>query len=158
MKRFLALSIASLIVAACGSASPPPDTVSVATSQPVTNPVETPAAGIASPFLPLQTDNQLERGSVFISESELLIRESYPVQIALRLAGELPTPCHRLRVSANPPDAENKILIEAYTVLNPSLNCIQAVKPFQETIELGSFPAGHYTVWVNGSQVGEFDS
>jgi hypothetical protein len=29
--------------------------------------------------------------------------------------------------------------------------------PQEMNISLGSFPAGHYTVWVNGQQVGEFD-
>lgn len=61
-------------------------------------------------------------------------------------------------MNINSPDAENKIFIEVYTVYNPDLHCIQVVKPFEETIELGTFPSGHYTVWVNEAKITEFDS
>ena len=109
-------------------------------------------------YAPKPGDATLQRGTVFPGESMLILRESFPVQVVLGLGGELPTPCHQLRVIVQPPDAENKILVEAYTVVNPELNCIQVLKPFQEMIELGTFPGGHYTVWVNGTLIGEFDT
>ena len=133
----------------------PPDTA--ATNPAISGPApvvtaETPA------YSPNPNDSKFERGNLFIGEAGLILRESFPVQVVLELSGELPTPCHQLRVSVEPPDQENKIQLDAYTVVNPELICIQVVKPFQETIELGTFPGGHYTVWVNGEQVGEFDS
>jgi hypothetical protein len=109
-------------------------------------------------YSPNPGDSKFERGNIFISESGIILRESFPVQVVLGISGELPTPCHQLRALIAPPDAENRILVEAYSVVNPELNCIQVLKPFQEMIELGTFPGGHYTVWVNGAQVGEFDS
>lgn len=163
MKRSILLIVIALLAGACMPAEspsatpvdPPPDTV--VTSPPVTDqsPMETPEA---PSYLPKPADSQFVRGNLFIGEAGLILRESFPVQVALELSGELPTPCHQLRVIAEPPDAENRIRVEAYTVVNPDLNCIQVVKLFLETIELGTFPGGHYTVWVNGEEVGEFDT
>jgi hypothetical protein len=161
MKKHIIILMAILWVVACAPTSEPatvpPDTA--VTSAPITDStpqtVDTPSA---PPFSPLPDDANLQRDTVYISAAELLIRESYPVQIAVALSGETPTPCHQIRVNVRPPDAENKIFIEAYTVSNPTLNCIQVIQPFKETIELGTFPTGHYTVWVNNTQIGEFDS
>lgn len=155
MKKILIITLFALSVAACAPVTPPPDTAVTSPPGVDLTPQLPPAT---SPFSPLPGDSNLERGNVFVSKSDLLIRESYPVQIALVLGGELPSPCHQLRVSVNPPDTENKIFIEVYTVYNPNTNCIQVLKPFEETVELGTFPNGHYTVWVNETQVGEFDA
>ena len=84
--------------------------------------------------------------------------ESYPVQIMLALKGSLPTPCNQLRVVDNPPDKQNRIQVEVYSVLDPEQMCAQVLEPFEANIGLGSFPRGHYSVWVNGEMVGEFDS
>jgi hypothetical protein len=131
----------------------PPDTA-------VTNPPldATPEAPATDPYAPQPGDSALIRGNVFIQESDLLIRESFPPQIALTLSGELPTPCHQLRVQAEAPDADNQINVEVYSVVNPDLACIQVVEPFEANISLGTYPAGHYSVWVNGEMAGEFDS
>ncbi|HLA08910.1 MAG TPA: hypothetical protein VJ022_15820, partial [Anaerolineales bacterium] len=132
----------------------PPDTI--ITSPPVIDPIGTESPNLSTS--PNPSDAKLERGNVFISKSGLLVRESFPVQIALVLSGELPTPCHQLRVNVDPPDNENKIHVEVYSVFDPNVTCIQVLKPFQESVPLGSFPTGHYTVWVNDAQGGEFDT
>ena len=103
-------------------------------------------------------DANLRRANVYIDVTEILIRESFPPQIALLLKGELATPCHRLRVDVSQPDQENKIRVEAYSVVNPQLMCAQVITGFEESVNLGSFPAGHYEVWVNDVKIGEFDS
>ena len=36
--------------------------------------------------------------------------------------------------------------------------CMQVIEPFDVNIPLGSFPAGKYTLWVNGEIVAEFQS
>jgi hypothetical protein len=110
------------------------------------------------PYVPQPDDANLTRETLFIEEFGLLIRESYPPQIALGISGNLPTPCHQLRAAISEPDAENKINVEVYTVVDPNMMCTQVLKPFSETIELGTFPSGHYSVWVNGQLAGEFDS
>lgn len=156
--RFSFLILVMLVLAACtaapASATPPPDTA-------VTSP---PAGGIPTneaqlnPLFPQPGDEQLTRGEAFVNESGLLIRESFPPQIALSISGDLPTPCHQLRVAIETPDSENRISITVYSVVDSEMACIQVLEPFEEMVELGSFPSGHYSVWVNGEPAGEFDS
>lgn len=131
----------------------PPDTA--VTSPPEGSPSQEP---VSNPYAPRTADSTLTRGEVFVQEMGLLIRESYPPQISLNLSGDLPTPCHQLRVQVNEPDENNKIDVEAYSVVDPEMICIQVLEPFQASIDLGTFPSGHYSVWVNGELAGEFDS
>lgn len=156
--RFASLILVMLALAACtaapASATPPPDTA-------VTSP---PAGGIPTneaqlnPLFPQPDDAQLTRGEAFVNESGLLIRESFPVQIGLSISGDLPTPCDRLRVAVEEPDSENRINVDVYSVFEPGIACIQVLEPFEEVVDLGSFPSGHYSVWVNGQLAGEFDA
>jgi hypothetical protein len=158
-QTLVSVSAALLLLAACapaeGSGAPPPDTVvtSPATSDPITSVTPLPPV-----YEPKPGDANLQQSQISIGQATIVLRESYPVQVAVELKGELPTPCHQLRAVVSLPDVDNKIEVEAYSVVNPQVNCTQVVKPFQQLIELGTFPSGHYTVWVNGLQVGEFDS
>ena len=111
-----------------------------------------------NPFSPQPDDSKFSRGNVFINESGIVIRESYPPQISLALSGDLPTPCHQLRVQINALNRENSIVVDVYSVVDPSRICTEVLKPFEEYIDLGTFPSGHYSVWVNGASIGEFDS
>src|SRR5688500_2638985 len=167
MKYLSILFTISLLIVACTqvplpSQSPvPAPNSTLPPDAPITNPppngsppMETPDI----PFAPKPGDINLSRGNVFINESGLLIKESFPPQITLSLSGDLPTPCHELRVNAQEPDSENKINVEVYSVVDPDQVCTQVLQPFQENIDLGTFPSGHYTVWVNGDVVGEFDT
>ncbi|HLF74717.1 MAG TPA: hypothetical protein VI524_10245 [Anaerolineales bacterium] len=162
MKISTVLFATAMLIAACAPASiPAPEPGTLPPDAPVTSPPGTDPTAMDSPempFAPKPDDANLSRGTVFIHESGLLIRESFPPQIALALSGELPTPCHELRVVVQKPDGENKIDVEAYSVVDPEQVCIQVLQSFAENIELGTFPGGHYTVWVNGEMVGEFDS
>ena len=165
MKQTLLLLIIVLTLASCapgqqptvdGTNTLPPDTA--VTSPPEgTMPANEPTQD-RNPFAPAPGDANLTRSEVFVQEASLLIRESFPPQIALSLKGELPTPCHQLRVEISTPDSSNKISINVYSVVNPDMMCTQVVKPFEENVELGTFPSGHYSVFVNEELVGEFDS
>jgi len=117
-----------------------------------------PAQQPALPLDPKPEDGMLERSTIQLDYVGLLVLESYPVQINLELQGYLPTPCHNMRVSILPPDQENRIDIEVYTVVDPAVMCIQVIKEFETVVSLGSFPTGHYSVYVNGELTGEFDS
>jgi hypothetical protein len=128
---------------------------------PVTSPPadQAPTSGPdRNPFAPRSDDEKLTHGMVYLDEASLVIRESYPPQISLSLKGNLPTPCNELRLNVNPPDSENKIIADAYSVIDPSKVCTEVLEPFQEYIDLGTFSPGHYSVWVNGDLAGEFDS
>lgn len=162
MKRKIFLLFLVLTLISCSPAlqatdepsAPPPDTAVTSPpdqSMPTTEPV-------ANPFAPGAGDSNLSPGNVFLHEASLLIRESFPPQIALNLKGDLPTPCHQLRVGIDAPDSNNRINIDVYSVVNPDMMCTQVIKPFEANVELGTFPSGHYAVFVNGESAGEFDS
>jgi len=126
------------------------------TALPVSTP--TPAAAQPNDYAPGPADGRLMRSQAFLDSVNLLTLESYPLQFSLALAGNLPTPCNHLRVAVSPPDAENKIMVNVYSVADPNAVCIQMLEPFEVSLPLGSFPSGHYTLWVNGEQVAEFDA
>jgi hypothetical protein len=146
-----------LLVAACAprlEPTPGPDTA--VTSPPVDSmPTNEPVPNL---FAPQPGDAALTRGTAFINEASLIIRESFPPQISLMLSGDLPTPCNQLRAEIHPPDAENKLLVDVYSVTDPNQVCVQVLEPFEASIDLGTFPNRHYTVWVNGEMAGEFDT
>jgi hypothetical protein len=165
MKQTILLILIVLILTSCAPEQQPtadaintlpPDTA--VTSPPEQTPPANEPTQDRNPFAPRPGDANFSRADVFVQEASLLIRESFPPQIALSLKGELPTPCHQLRVQIGAPDSNNKISIEVYSVVNPDMMCTQVVKPFEENVELGTFPSGHYSVFVNEELVGEFDS
>lgn len=138
MKRFTVLLL--FILAACG----PAKLVPPASATPF--PVYAPRAG----------DGALTRGNFYLDSASIQSMESAPVRYSVVLKGNLPTPCHKIRVVYNPPNAENKIMLEVYTVVDPNALCAQNLQPLEQTIYLGTFPSGRYTVWVNDSQVANF--
>jgi hypothetical protein len=109
-------------------------------------------------FAPQPGDQDLKRGNAYLNEVDLLIRESFPPQLSLDLKGDLPTPCNKLRVDVREPDAENKIVVEVYSVIDPNQMCAQVIEPFEASVDLGTYATGHYTVWVNEQMAGEFDT
>ena len=140
------LLVAAVLLSAC---APQGDTTASS---------ETPSAPGSSDYAPRTTDGSLTRGSVYISSVDLLTMESYPLQFSLSLKGNLPTPCNELRVSVAPPDKANKIAVEIYSVVNSNAMCAEVLQPFEVNIPLGSFPAGHYSLLVNGQKAAELDT
>ena len=161
MKKFLLTII--LIIMALTACAPVTD-IPIATNPPPTatqpDDVSTiePSTLQPSDSSPRPSDSNLVRGNVLLDSTDLLTMESFPLQFMLVLKGGLPTPCHALRVAVGPPDVQNKIVVDVYSVVDPNSICAQVVEPFEENFPLGSFPSGHYTLWVNGEQVAEFDS
>jgi len=154
--KFRIVWLVMLLIISCApqtEAGPGPDT-------PVTNPPEDVMPtndSILNPFAPQPGDEILTRGNVYLNDPDLVIRESYPPQVSLSINGDLPTPCNKLRVKINAPDPDNKIVVEVYSLVDPDKVCIQVLEPFQESIDLGKFATGHYSVWVNGKMAGKFD-
>jgi hypothetical protein len=68
---------------------------------------------------PQPADPGLKRGEVLLQDIGVVIRENYPPQISLTLSGNLPTPCHRLRVQGNEQDEDKKIKVENCWVVDP---------------------------------------
>lgn len=164
MRRMTFLLLVVFMLASCVPAATPDPNEDVATMPPdtaVTSPPEQtlPASEpMENSLAPKPGDSNLVRGNAFVQEASLVIRESYPPQISLNLKGELPTPCHQLRAEISEPTADNKINIDVYSVVNPDMMCTQVTKPFEESVDLGTFASGHYSVFVNGEPAGEFDS
>lgn len=119
---------------------------------------DTPTPLQPNEYVPSPEDNILTRGEVFFDSKSLATLESYPPQFMLQLQGNLPTPCHQLRIVANPPDTDNKVVVDVYSVVNPGEICIQVLVPFEVNYPLGSYPTGKYTLWVNGEMIAEFQS
>ncbi len=149
MKRFFVASLLIVLLTACGGQSP---------NSPVTNEPGVPTTPVENPYAPQLGDDVLVRGNVYLDAADILVLESFPPQFVLHVTGNLPDPCHELRYVVSQPDGQNDIAIELYSLADPDAICVQVLEPFDISIPLGSFPAGHYTVSVNGEPVGEFDA
>jgi len=147
MKNILiAFLLGTSLLAACSAST---------TSTPAPTDPPNPVPG---DYSPKPEDSALTRGPIFLDSTDLLTMESFPLQFSLNLKGSLPTPCHQLRISANAPDSQNEIHIAAYSVVDPNTVCAEVLEPFEANFPLGSFPSGHYILFVNGTQVAEFDA
>jgi len=104
------------------------------------------------------SQDNLVRGPIFLEEFNLLIMESFPVQIALQVKGELPTPCHSFSYSIAQPNEKKEIHVDMYSLIEEGVICIQVIQPFEDTVSVPMIgqPEGEYTVWINGELVGEF--
>jgi hypothetical protein len=112
----------------------------------------------ASGYEPQPGDENLTRGQVFLdlASSQIISSAAEPSKVQAILQGNLPDPCHSLRVVVTPPDAQNVINLEVYSLVDPGAVCITVLKPFTASIPLGSYSTGQYSVMVNGEKLGEF--
>ena len=92
-------------------------------------------------------------GDADVEEVEVLLMESFPIQVAVIARGNLPDGCTEIDDVQTSFDEESKTFsVEITTVRDPDAVCTQALVPFEERIELDvrGLPAGTYTVDVNG--------
>ena len=85
-----------------------------------------------------------------VNEIEILILESFPVQVHVVAKGYLPNPCTQIdEIIKSREGNDFTVTIKTKTSPGP---CIQVIKPFEETIPLDVYglPAGTYNVNVNG--------
>ena len=64
------------------------------------------------------------RGQVYLNEMQLLIMESYPVQISLHISGELPTPCHTFYYTIAEPNEKMEIPVDAFSIVEEGTICV----------------------------------
>ncbi len=93
-------------------------------------------------------------GRVYISNTQILLLESFPVQVMVEVSGDLPSPCHELHWSSE--DDGEKISVEVYSTVELGQVCAQVLSPFTVSIPVGSFSEGGRSVTVNEVVVGEF--
>lgn len=127
-----------------------------APDQPINSQQPVMSGSSASPLEPLPNEENLQRGQVFIEMAEISVPESAPATAILHLKGSLPTPCHHLRAEVSKPDAENRIMVKIYSLVDPNLVCMQVIQSFDSQFSLGKYKSGNYTVWINGEKIGKF--
>ncbi len=87
-----------------------------------------------------------------VDEVDVLVLESFPVQIEVVIRGTLPDGCTTIdRVEQVFDPDENTFWIDLSTVRRSDEVCTQALVPFEETVSLDVYglAAGAYTVVVN---------
>jgi hypothetical protein len=149
-EKYLSIAICLLIFVLMGCALIP--------DRPPT-PTLTPAIP-PSGYEPQPGDNRQERDQVFLDAqaSQLIYSGKSPLQVSLALTGNLSDPCHQLRVVVNPANTNREIKLDVYSVFYPNKACITVLQPFNVSIPLGTYYAGHYSVYVNDDFVGEFNA
>ncbi len=125
-----------LLLAACGSGG------QEATATPTVAPAEATLA---------PADSEPTRGQAVVDSIDVLIMESFPVQVSVTAQGNLPDGCTQIdEVITQQTGTTFRVAIT--TLRQPSAVCTLALVPFEETIPLDveGLPAGTYEVSVNG--------
>lgn len=112
---------------------------------------ETAVSPTGEPATPTATASQPLLGVATVDSIEVMIMESFPVQISVRVRGELPDGCTRIS-DVNTLRNGNEYNTTITTIRDADAVCTEALVPFEETIPLDveGIPAGSYTVNVNG--------
>jgi hypothetical protein len=137
MRTIRSFLIVAMLLIACGS--PGDDPVDTNT---------TPSSTVTGGTIPANAV------PVFIDTTDILLMESFPVQVALRVTGNLPTPCHEPVWEVD--DDGSTISVTLRSVADPDVACVQVLAPFELSIPLGSFESGAREVTLNGENVGDF--
>jgi hypothetical protein len=109
-----------------------------------------------NPYAPQPGDGDLMAGDIKVDSASVFLAESQPPQVMVQINYFQPTPCYQLRVEASGPDAQNQINLKAYAVAEKDKPCtlMALATPLQASLNLGSLPKGHYTILLNGDQIG----
>jgi len=147
-KTFLYILLSGLILllAACSADpfTPPPD--QPVTSDDTLQPTQT----------PLKDDMTMEE-KAYIDTVDVLILESFPLQVMVNVKGNLPDGCTTIAESWAEQVDDTTFEVHIGTVRRAGGMCTQALVPFEENIPLdvAGLPAGTYTVKVY-DQTAEF--
>jgi len=119
---------------------------------------------------PKAGDDKFQSGNVYINDyaltpfesddpariAELGFDPSYPLQFILYISGDLPDPCHELRMKVDRPEGDGRVDVHFYSLRDPDMMCIQVLQPFDFDFPL-QFPAGSYQLYLNGEKIAEFE-
>ncbi|MEZ4538998.1 MAG: NBR1-Ig-like domain-containing protein [Chloroflexota bacterium] len=113
--------------------------------------VATPTTGPT--VAPTLSSTEPTRGQVVVDSIDVLILESFPVQVNVVARGNLPDSCTQVDEIITQ-QANDTFRVAITTLRQPALACTQALVPFEQTLSLDvvGLPAGTYTVNVNGVQ------
>ena len=149
MRRIIPFVVVLTLLAACGGAElgsggdssttsttpttvSPDDPVDSGGDEPIAEPG--PVGSIPEPRPPI--DGSIS-GEVSITSADLLIMESYPIQVSLQVEGEKPTPCHEIFWTVE--DTGERIEITMISQVNSDQSCAQVIEPFMISVPLGSW-------------------
>jgi hypothetical protein len=90
-------------------------------------------------------------GEANVESIEIIMLESFPVQVSVTASGYLPDPCTAISGTEQTMEGDT-IYLEIKTSRPADVVCIQVLEPFEETypLDVAGLPAGTYTVDVNG--------
>lgn len=83
-----------------------------------------------------------------ITDVQVLIAESFPVQVLLQITGYQPDGC-TFPVQVDHIVEGRTVTVDIYRVLPIDIMCAAVIVDYNETLNLGSLPAGRYTFIVN---------
>ena len=93
-----------------------------------------------------------QQNLVRVDSVDVLIMESFPVQVSLAVSGNKSVPCVELLPAAVARQNNQFTVVLAETVLGPAESCIAVIDPFELNVSLDvlGLAAGTYSVDVNG--------
>ena len=109
------------------------------------------------PLVDLQAqpgDQALQTGKVFLDGARVLLVDAPDAPISVLVEGNLPSPCHQLRADVSEQDAQGRILVDVYSVIDPNQMCAQVLQPFTVRVPLPVQDPSQMTVLLNGKEVG----
>ena len=95
-----------------------------------------------------------QRDLVYIDSVDVVIMESFPVQVSVTVSGNKSVPCVELLAPAISYKENTFTIVLAESRLGPAETCIAVLDPFETTIALDvkGLAAGDYQVSVNGTK------
>lgn len=108
--------------------------------------------GAAPPPTPTASDDGVVKGLATVERVDILILESFPVQVRVQAQGFLADGCTTIDTVTTERE-DNLFRVRIATVRPVGQACTEALVPFEESISLDvlGLPAGEYTVDVNGT-------
>jgi len=95
-------------------------------------------------------------GWLTIDRSEMLLLESFPVQVRLSIHGTRST-CDRLDWDVRLDEVVRRIEVRLWAEPGPALTCLPGETAFDESIPLGSFEEADLEVFLNGESIGRIE-
>jgi len=164
-KHFVVLALI-LVITACGvpdvvggTGEPNTTTTTIDPDQPVDSDGDEPIAepgpvgSIPEPRPPI--DGSID-GEIWVTSADLRIMESFPIQVMLDVSGDKPTPCHEIFWTVE--DTGEAIEIDMISQVPSDQACAQVIEEFVIAVPLGSWADESRDVFLNGEQVGSFES
>lgn len=112
-----------------------------------------------NPYEPGIKDANRQVAAVTITSVLLVEKYEYtPPRAAIVITGYMPSVCNELRIAINPPDEQFRVFIDAYSLINPDIQCDNVFQQFEAEILMGIYSPGRFTVWINDAPAGDFVS